>query len=181
MSLAVVSQGSTVQAIGWLNGGVTAERIAATDHPQQPEAQRSVRSPALMLYVVKQLELVIRARLDALLKPSGVTALQYTALSVLERTPAMSSSDLARASFVSAQSTSDLVAALTKRGLIQRSVDPDNRRRLLISLTDAGYAFLEEYDPAVTALEEQMLGELDGEERDLFRRFLLSGRHALDH
>lgn len=147
---------------------------------RSPDTQRPERSPALMLYVVKQLERVIRARLDALLKPSGVTALQYTALSVLERTPTMSSSDLARASFVRAQSTSDLVAALTKRGLIQRSIDPDNRRRRLISLTDAGYAFLAEYDPLVAELEDQMLAEFGTEERALFRRFLLSGRRALE-
>ena len=43
------------------------------------------------------------SRLDAVLKESGVTALQYTALSVLERRPTMSAADLARASFVRAQ------------------------------------------------------------------------------
>jgi len=132
-----------------------------------------------MLYVVKQLELVIRARLDAVLRPSGVTALQYTALSVLERRPTMSSSDLARSSFVRAQSTHDLVSALTKRGLIERSVDPANRRRLLISLTEAGYAFLEEYDPLVATLEEEMLRELEPDECAAFRRFLTTSRRAL--
>jgi DNA-binding MarR family transcriptional regulator len=132
-----------------------------------------------MLYVVKQLELVVRARLDAVLRPSGVTALQYTALSVLERRPTMSSSDLARSSFVRAQSTHDLVSALTKRGLIERSVDPANRRRLLISLTEAGYAFLEEYDPLVAALEDEMLRDLGADEREAFRRFLTTSRRAL--
>ena len=44
------------------------------------------RSPApSLLYVVKQLELVTRAHLDAIVRESGVTALQYTALTVLER------------------------------------------------------------------------------------------------
>jgi len=146
---------------------------------QEPGASTTERLVASMLYVVKQLELVVRARLDAVLKPSGVTALQYTALSVLERRPTMSSSDLARASFVRAQSTHDLVTALTRRGLIERTVDPANRRRLLIGLTAAGRAFLAEYDPVVAALEERMLRELTGEERELFRRFLVAGRHAL--
>jgi len=132
-----------------------------------------------MLYVVKQLELVVRARLEAVLRPSGVTALQYTALSVLERRPAMSSSDLARASFVRAQSTHELVSALARRGLIERSADPANRRRLLISLTDAGYAFLAEYDPKVAALEDRMLRELGAGEREAFRRFLTTSRRSL--
>jgi DNA-binding MarR family transcriptional regulator len=147
--------------------------------PEASTPTRPERTPASILYVVKQLELVIRARLDAVLRPSGVTALQYTALSVLERRPTMSSSDLARSSFVRAQSTHDLVSALTKRGLIERSVDPANRRRLLISLTEAGYAFLEEYDPLVAALEDEMLRELEPDERETFRRFLTTSRRAL--
>ena len=150
-------------------------------HETSTEAvsHRPERMPASLLYVVKQLELVSRARLDALLRPSGVTALQYTALSVLERQPTMSSSDLARASFVRAQSTADLVLALERRGLIERSVDPANRRRLLISLTTKGYDFLAEYDPLVNELEAEMVQDLTTEEREAFRRFLVAGRRAL--
>lgn len=133
----------------------------------------------LLLYVVKQLELATRARLDAVLKESGVTALQYTALSVLERRPTMSAADLARASFVRAQSAADLIGALERRGLIERRTDPDNRRRMLISLTPEGRAFLDAYDPLVEELEEQMLADLASEERDAFRTFLDTARRAL--
>ena len=135
--------------------------------------------PALLLYVVKQLELATRAQLDALLKPSGVTALQYTALSVLERRPTMTSADLARASFVRAQSTADLVGALERRGLIQRTTDAGNKRRLLISLTDEGRRFLAEYDPLVADLETQMLRHLDEPDREAFRQYLYACREAL--
>ena len=133
----------------------------------------------LLLYVVKQLELATRARLDAVLKESGVTALQYTALSVLERRPTMSAADLARASFVRAQSAADLIGALERRGLIERRTDPDNRRRMLISLTPEGRAFLDTYDPRVEELEEQMLADLGPEERETFRRLVDTARRAL--
>ncbi|GGR46475.1 DNA-binding MarR family transcriptional regulator [Nocardioides luteus] len=133
----------------------------------------------LLLYVVKQLELATRARLDAVLKESGVTALQYTALSVLERRPTMSAADLARASFVRAQSAADLIGALERRGLIERRTDPDNRRRMLISLTPEGRAFLDTYDPRVEELEEQMLADLGPEDRDVFRTLLDTARRAL--
>ncbi|WP_209313811.1 MarR family transcriptional regulator [Blastococcus sp. TF02A_35] len=144
-----------------------------TERPSGPPA------PPLLLYVVKQLELATRAQLDALLRPSGITALQYTALSVLVRRPAMSSADLARASFVSAQSTSDLVGALERRGMIERQVDPDSRRRMLIRLTAEGRAFLAEYDPLVAQLEERMLQELDRGQRDALRGYLNSCRRSL--
>lgn len=133
----------------------------------------------LLLYVVKQLELATRARLDAVLKESGVTALQYTALSVLERRPTMSAADLARASFVRAQSAADLIGALERRGLIERRTDPDNRRRMLISLTPEGRTFLDTYDPRVEELEEQMLADLGPEDRESFRAFLDTARRAL--
>ncbi|MBC7278074.1 MarR family transcriptional regulator [Nocardioides sp.] len=133
----------------------------------------------LLLYVVKQLELATRARLDAVLKESGVTALQYTALSVLERRPTMSAADLARASFVRAQSAADLIGALERRGLIERCTDPDNRRRMLISLTPEGRTFLDTYDPRVEELEERMLANLGPEDRKAFRTFLDTARRAL--
>lgn len=144
----------------------------ADDHAPEP-------APPSLLYVVKQLELAIRAQLDAVLRPSGVTALQYTSLTVLERRPTMTSADLARASFVRAQSTADLVGALERRGLIHRTPDADNRRRLLISLTDEGRRFLDDYRPLVADVEERMLGGLDAAARESFRSYLRSCRGAL--
>ena len=41
--------------------------------------------PPLLIYMLKQVELAVRARLDEIVRPAGLTALQYTALSVLER------------------------------------------------------------------------------------------------
>ena len=43
----------------------------------------------MLLYLVKQVELAVRSHLDNLLRPAGLTALQYTALTVLERHPDM--------------------------------------------------------------------------------------------
>nr|WP_269810584.1 MarR family transcriptional regulator [Kineosporia rhizophila] len=106
--------------------------------------------------------------------------MQYTAMTVLARRPAMSSADLARASFVSAQSTADLVGALERRALIQRQVDPGSRRRMLISLTEQGHAFLAEYDPLVAQLEERMLRSLDQRQRGDLREYLNSCRRALN-
>jgi len=144
----------------------------STRPPDQP-------APPSLLYLVKQLELMTRAQLDAVLKPSGVTALQYTALTVLARRPTMSSADLARASFVRAQSTADLVGTLERRRLIRREVDPDNRRRMLIGLTDEGRALLATYDPLVRRLEARMQRELDDAQRATLRDLLDSCRRAL--
>ncbi|WP_409467852.1 MarR family winged helix-turn-helix transcriptional regulator [Streptomyces sp. HC307] len=135
-------------------------------------------SPSL-LYLVKRLELVIRSRLDELLKPAGITALQYTALTVLERHDGLTSAQLARASFVTAQSMADLVRTLQARGLIRRERNPHNRRELLILLTDEGRALLDDHAEAVALLEERMLREFSAQEVDGFRTAVSRAWHAL--
>ena len=117
-------------------------------------------APPLMLYLVKQVELASRARLDEIVRPAGLTALQYTALTVLERHDDMSSAQLARRSFVTAQSMADMITALEGRALIQRHRDRADRRRLVVSLTAEGRALLEACRPEVAALERTMLAGL---------------------
>jgi DNA-binding MarR family transcriptional regulator len=118
----------------------------------------------MLLYLVKQVELAARARLDDIFRPIGLTALQYTALTVLERHENMSSAQLARHSFVTAQSMADMVAALEARQLIVRHRDPDDRRRLVVGLTSQGRALLDEYRDVVRCLEDGMLAGLSEDE-----------------
>ena len=72
---------------------------------------RQAAEPTL-LYLLKQVELAVRSHLDDLLRPAGLTALQYTALTVLERRPDLTSAQLARNSFVTAQTMADMVTTL---------------------------------------------------------------------
>src|SRR6185437_12133584 len=76
-------------------GTVAGQGPATGPAPGEP-----ARAEPMLLYVVKQVELAVRSRLDDLLRPAGLTVLQYTALTVLERHPDLSSAQLARNSFV---------------------------------------------------------------------------------
>lgn len=133
-----------------------------------------------LLYLVKQLELSVRARLDELMRPVGLTALQYTALTVLERHGDISSAQLARNSFVTAQTMADMVLILEDRGLIERHRDPNDKRRLLIALTPAGRAILADRRPHVAAIEKRMTGALSTSDAALLRRFLVDCRSSLE-
>ncbi|MFD4505245.1 MarR family winged helix-turn-helix transcriptional regulator [Streptomyces sp. NPDC058457] len=132
-----------------------------------------------LLYMVKQVELVVRSRLDELVKPAGITALQYTALTVLERHDGLSAAQLARDSFVTAQSMADLVRSLETRGLIRRERNPRNRRELLILLTDTARELLAGVAGPVRELEERMVRELTAHQEEQFRQALSKAWHAL--
>ena len=124
----------------------------------------------MLLYLLKQVELAVRSHLDDLLRPAGLTALQYTALTVLERHRDLSAAQLARNSFVTAQSMADMITALEGRGLIERHRDQADRRRLVVALTAAGRDLLDRYRDPVRALEAAMVeGLSETEIRDLRR------------
>ncbi|MYU11173.1 MarR family transcriptional regulator [Streptomyces sp. SID8361] len=128
---------------------------------------------------MKQVELVTRSCLDDLLRPAGLTALQYTALTVLERQPDLTSAQLARNSFVTAQTMTDMVKALTAQQLIARHQDAKDRRRLVLSLTSEGRALLDRFRDAVADLEATMLAGLAANDIAGLRRMLLICRANL--
>ncbi|MGW0611599.1 MarR family winged helix-turn-helix transcriptional regulator [Streptomyces sp. NPDC002788] len=137
------------------------------------------KAPPSLLYMVKQVELVVRSHLDELVRPSGITALQYTALTVLERHDGLSAAQLARDSFVTAQSIADLVRSLEGRGLVRRERNPSNRRELLILLTDDGRELLARHAGPVRELEERMVRDLTAHQTEQFRQALGKAWHAL--
>ena len=132
-----------------------------------------------LLYMIKQLELVVRARLDDILRPAGITALQYTALTVLDRHDGLSPAQLARDSFVRPQSIADLIANLERRRLVRRTRNPGNRRELVVSLTDEGRDLLARYAAPVEHLEAEIVAAVGARKVAEFRNNLDACRIAL--
>ncbi|WP_394427622.1 MarR family winged helix-turn-helix transcriptional regulator [Streptomyces sp. SGAir0957] len=145
----------------------------------QPVAGSEAEAGPSLLYLLKRAELVVRARLEELLKPAGVTALQYTALTVLERHDGVSAAQLARDSFVTAQSMADMVRALESRGLVRREPNPRNRREKVIRLAEPGRRLLADYAEPARHLEERMVAELASADVERFRNALKSAHRAL--
>jgi DNA-binding MarR family transcriptional regulator len=156
--------------------GVTANRARVAGSSR---AQGDDQASPLTLYLVKRLELAVRALMDDALRPMGLTAMQYTALSVLERRDGLSSAQLARRSFLRPQTMHEMVLALEGRGLIARERDPRNRRVLLASLTEDGRDLLKRCEPTVMAIEERMLSSLSAGQREVFRESLDAGVASL--
>ena len=143
-----------------------------------PDDSRTEARPTL-LYLVKQVELAVRARLDEALRPFPVTTLQYTALTVLERRSDLSTAELARNAFVTDQSAADMVRALEERGLVLRVPDPGDRRRRVLRLTDAARELLDQVRDEVDEIEARMLSPLSPDEAEALHRYLATCRAAL--
>lgn len=132
-----------------------------------------------LLYVVKQLELAVRASLDEIVKPAGITSVQYTALTVLDHHDGLSLAQLARDSFVTPQAAADLVANLERRDLVRRDRSAVDRREVVVSLTPQGRQVLTDRAAAVQQLEHLMIESLDEDEARMFRDILDRCRSSL--
>jgi DNA-binding MarR family transcriptional regulator len=155
----------------WDHGAVNieTERVRSTD-----SGLAGAEMP-LTLYLVKRLELVIRALMDDALRPLGVTTLQYTALTVLESRGPLSSAQLARRSFLRPQTMHEMVLSLEKRGVIAREPQQGNKRILLAQLTDTGRELLAQCNPLVLEIERELLADLAPDARAVFRDDLQHG------
>jgi DNA-binding MarR family transcriptional regulator len=80
------------------------------------------------------------------------TLAETSTLGRLERNGPATSSDLARADRISPQSMGVTVAALEERGLIERSRDPLDGRRVVLSITESGRQVVHDKRGARTAM-----------------------------
>lgn len=132
-----------------------------------------------LLYLIKQVELAVRSNLEDVTSVHGLTSLQYTALTVLQRRQGLTSAALARNSFVRPQTMAQMITVLEERRLIRRDKDPVNRRQYLLSLTELGEQALDSLKIDVEALEARMLSRLEAHEITALRLALRSCRLAL--
>ncbi|WP_405584677.1 MarR family winged helix-turn-helix transcriptional regulator [Streptomyces sp. NBC_01190] len=68
----------------------------------------------------------------------GLTMPERQALSQLDRGGPATSSELARQAQITAQAMGTTLGALQARGLVERRPDPDDGRRVILTVTDAG-------------------------------------------
>lgn len=98
----------------------------------------------------------------------NLTPTQWAALAKLTETGPCSQNQLGRLTAMDVATIKGVIDRLTARGLTETSPDPDDGRRLLVSLTRAGQAMAEKAAPHALAISKETLAPLDARERDIF-------------
>jgi DNA-binding MarR family transcriptional regulator len=81
-------------------------------------------------------------------------------------------SELAAALRIAPRSATEVVDGLAEKGLAERGTDPDDRRAVVVRLTDAGTATLAHADRARAHAAAELFGRLDAAERADLTRLL---------
>ncbi|WP_409186582.1 MarR family winged helix-turn-helix transcriptional regulator [Amycolatopsis sp. VS8301801F10] len=113
----------------------------------------------LMRRVLQEHAAEWQARVPELTKP------QFAILSVIARDPGVDQATAGERAAIDKSTLAAMLRRLEERGLVARSVDPQDRRRQLLELTEHGTSALHAASPLVREAEERMLSRLSASER----------------
>ncbi|GAA1957952.1 MarR family winged helix-turn-helix transcriptional regulator [Agromyces allii] len=130
-------------------------------------------------YLLKEASSALRASMEAVLRPLGMTITHYSCLELLAQRPGLSNSELARGAFVTRQSMNVLLQALERDGFVTRPAEAAVGKVLPTTLTPRGRRSLEAATAAVRSVEIRMLGGMTDDEQADALRALRSMIHAL--
>ena len=141
-------------------------------------AKRSVK-PAKPAYVLdEQIGFILRqvwqrhAMIFARDIGINLTPTQWAALAKLQETGPCSQNLLGRLTAMDVATIKGVIDRLTARGLTETSPDPEDGRRLLVSLTRAGQQLAEKAATNALAISRETLAPLDAREREALMELL---------
>ena len=102
----------------------------------------------------------------------NLTPTQWAALAKLAETGPCSQNLLGRLTAMDVATIKGVIDRLCARGLTETSPDPEDGRRLLVSLTRAGQQLAEKLAPNAIAITRETLAPLDAKERELLMALL---------
>ncbi|MET4385213.1 DNA-binding MarR family transcriptional regulator [Bradyrhizobium sp. F1.4.3] len=97
---------------------------------------------------------------------TNLTPTQWAALSKLAETGPCSQNQLGRLTSMDVATIKGVIDRLSARGLTETSQDPEDGRRLLVSLTRGGQQLAEKLAPNALAITRETLAPLDAKERE---------------
>ncbi|KQM40004.1 MarR family winged helix-turn-helix transcriptional regulator [Microbacterium sp. Leaf203] len=116
-------------------------------------------------YLLKEAASALRAAMEDVLRPLGMTITHYSCLELLAQRPGLSNSELARGAFVTRQSMNVLLQNLEREGVVERADAAPVGKALPTRLTAKGQRSLDAASAAVRSVEKRMLsGMTDAEQ-----------------
>jgi DNA-binding MarR family transcriptional regulator len=123
--------------------------------------QPAHRSGALLDHLARRM----RLRAEGVLAPLGLRPRHLVALTVLRVRGGTTQQALAATLDMDGTNVVGLLNELEAESLIERRRSPEDRRRHVVELTDAGAEQLAKAECALAAVEEEVLGALDASQR----------------
>lgn len=126
--------------------------------------KRSATSGFLLERTAKRMKQAFQRELQA--AGADITVDQWVVLQELDREDGQSQLAIAQAVFKDAATLTRIIDLLCQKELTRRVVDPEDRRRFRVELTEGGRAKIAEIKPLVRAFRRRAWQGLDNEQMD---------------
>jgi DNA-binding MarR family transcriptional regulator len=144
--------------------------------PKDPHKNRI----AQLFEWIALLHLGSKRRVEAAVRPSGLTFPQLGALYALAHTDGLSQRELGSAIHADRTTVMVIVDGLARKGLAERTRDPADRRRNIVRLTEEGRRVFSHEAPRVEGLYQPLLDEMSSRQLDALCTRLAQVAEALD-
>ena len=124
---------------------------------------------------VKRLHTHLRHDIEAKHREYGLAWGEFDVLATLLRSGqpyCLTPTVLFRSAMLSSGAMTNRLNKLEERGLIERLPDPEDRRSLLVRLTDSGYRLISDAITEHVELEQQLISMLDEQEQETLNSML---------
>jgi len=125
-------------------------------------------------YLLARLGMAFKAQAMALAEAGGFELYDYSLLAILGEGARPTQSAIADALAVDPSRLVSLLDSLESRGLVARQRDPQDRRRHVVTITEAGTRELARLRAIVRRFEDEFFAPLDREERVLLHPLLVA-------
>jgi DNA-binding MarR family transcriptional regulator len=143
----------------------------------QPVVSQPVhRSGALLDHLARRM----RLRAESVLAPFGLRPRHLVALTVIRGREGITQQLLSITLEMDGTNIVGLLNELEAEDLIERRRSPEDRRRHVVALTDAGAKRLAEAESALVEVEDEVLGALDDSQREVLHNLLLQAARGGD-
>lgn len=103
---------------------------------------------------------------------AGARGYHYRILATLDEFGSASQVEIGRRGNIDRSDVVTAINQLAERGYVERSPDPDDRRRNIVTLTEAGERQLRRLDRALDEVQDELLAPLAADERQVLTRLL---------
>ncbi|KRD73017.1 MarR family transcriptional regulator [Ensifer sp. ENS10] len=152
------------------------DRILAQWHRERPDLDVSAMG---LLGRLSRVSTHIAREIEKSFSERGLSASSFDVLATLRRSGApyrLSPGELLDTTMVSSGTMTNRIDQLEKAGLVERIANPEDRRSVIIALTDEGLRRVDEAATAHVANQHRVVSELSPEERatldGLLRKYL---------
>ena len=139
--------------------------------PNSPPTEApEVEQFALLIRLLKLGSLISAPMNAGVCQPSGISQIELKVVMALAGEGELAGHELVRIMGVPVMNVSRALTALRERGLVEDAVDPNNRRRKPVRLSQAGTAAYATMTPAISAVASTLLGPLTARQRRDFAK-----------